>query len=164
MKKLLIIMLVLGITSAVNAAILLDGPTTINKGDTVAIGINNTDGGDYLAYLSFGYVSEGGFVLSNPRYLYPDPPIIIPPFPPEPIGDYYEFEVTLAQPQGPSTPGIQFQVDLTCLKAGVDVFVDMWDAADLSAPADSMIIHQVPEPITLALLGLGGLFLLRRRK
>lgn len=27
---------------------------------------------------------------------------------------------------------------------------------------DSIIVHQIPEPMTVALLGLGGLFLLRR--
>jgi hypothetical protein len=29
---------------------------------------------------------------------------------------------------------------------------------------DSLVIHQIPEPMTVALLGLGGLFLLRRRR
>jgi hypothetical protein len=29
---------------------------------------------------------------------------------------------------------------------------------------DMVVIHQIPEPMTVALLGLGGLFLLRRRK
>ncbi len=31
-------------------------------------------------------------------------------------------------------------------------------------PTYTMIVHQIPEPMTIALLGLGGLFLLRRRK
>jgi len=34
---------------------------------------------------------------------------------------------------------------------------------DAGAVMDSQIIHQIPEPITLALLGLGGLFLRRRK-
>jgi hypothetical protein len=42
-------------------------------------------------------------------------------------------------------------VTLTLLDAGT------WDAMD------SVTIHQIPEPITLALLGLGGLFLRRRK-
>jgi hypothetical protein len=38
------------------------------------------------------------------------------------------------------------------------------DAAGTVTVADSLIIHQIPEPMTIALLGLGGLALLRRRK
>ena len=34
---------------------------------------------------------------------------------------------------------------------------------DFATVLDSVIIHQVPEPITFALLGLGGLFLRRRK-
>lgn len=49
-----------------------------------------------------------------------------------------------------------------------DVILQLWDAPDGGAPTtllDQVIIHQVvPEPMTVALLGLGGLFLLRRRK
>jgi hypothetical protein len=167
MKKLLLLILVLGMASAANAAIILsfDDNTTLTEtdlsvGDTAVIGIYATDIYDYGAYLSFGLVSEGGFFVSNPRYLYPGPPIIIPPFPPEPIDDHYVFEVFLAFTQA---PGIQVEVDLTCLKAGVDVFVELYDAGTF-ALVDSLIIHQVPEPVTLALLGLGGLFLTRRRR
>lgn len=169
MKKLLILMLVFGMVSAANAAIMLsvDGDTSQDEIDlpvseTVTIGVFVTDTADYLAYLSFGYVSEGGFELSNPRYPWPGvPPIIIP----YPINDVIEFELSLTPPPDwILEPGIWFEVDFTCLAANVDVFVELWDAADLSAPADSLTIHQIPEPMTLALLGLGGLFLLRRRK
>jgi len=36
-------------------------------------------------------------------------------------------------------------------------------SADLAAVYDTQVIHQIPEPITFALLGLGGLFLRRRK-
>ena len=44
-----------------------------------------------------------------------------------------------------------------------DVIVQLW-TTDFSGATlvDSIIIHQVPEPVTMALLGLGGLFLRRR--
>ncbi|MHC4575644.1 MAG: PEP-CTERM sorting domain-containing protein [Planctomycetota bacterium] len=35
---------------------------------------------------------------------------------------------------------------------------------DFTTVFDTLTIHQIPEPATLALLGLGGLFLMRRRK
>ena len=63
-------------------------------------------------------------------------------------------------------------VILHCLEA-TDVIVDlhatgivMVDGVSYEASTifDSIIVHQVPEPMTGILLGLGGLFLLRRRK
>jgi len=63
---------------------------------------------------------------------------------------------------------------LTCTGAG-DVLLSLvnisqsvnedtgdWDAPVIT-PFDSQIIHQIPEPMTMALLGLGGLFLRRRK-
>ena len=43
-----------------------------------------------------------------------------------------------------------------------DVTLTLLDAASLS-PLSRVVIHQIPEPITFALLGLGGLFLRRRK-
>jgi hypothetical protein len=160
MKKLLILMLVLGMASAANAALSIVGPTEINKDDMVTIGVVSDSVTDQSAYLVFGYVSEGGFELSNPRS-----PIIPPPIPPIPTpDDTIEFELIFSQDPNPYPPGIWFEVDLTCLKAGVDVFVEMYDSASPYPLIDSLTIHQIPEPMTLALLGLGGLFVLRRRK
>jgi hypothetical protein len=47
--------------------------------------------------------------------------------------------------------------------------ITLWAADPSTAtvdqePWDTVTIHQIPEPMTVALLGLGGLFLLRRRK
>jgi len=42
--------------------------------------------------------------------------------------------------------------------------VDVLQLYDSGAVIDSIIIHQIPEPMTLSLLGLGGLALLRRRR
>jgi len=44
----------------------------------------------------------------------------------------------------------------------VDEMFQPIDAPPLYGPG--LIVHQIPEPMTIALLGLGGLFLLRRRK
>jgi hypothetical protein len=45
-----------------------------------------------------------------------------------------------------------------------DVIVTLWYGPQIGAwvPVDSVVIHQ-PEPMTIALLGLGGLFLRRRK-
>ncbi len=66
-------------------------------------------------------------------------------------------------PPTATVPGAHFLVDFHCLAVG-DVGITLY-ASNWATVLDSMIIHQtdVPEPITIGLLGLGGL-LLRRRK
>jgi len=48
-----------------------------------------------------------------------------------------------------------------------DVIVTLYDlngdTGELGSILDSVVIHQVPEPMTMALLGFGGLFLRRRK-
>ena len=51
-----------------------------------------------------------------------------------------------------------------CVREGETVINLYWDIFVEPMLVDSVTIHQVPEPMTVALLGLGGLFLLRRRK
>jgi len=41
--------------------------------------------------------------------------------------------------------------------------VDDGQGCDMMLISDTVVIHQVPEPMTMALLGLGCLFLLRRK-
>ncbi|MHC4083626.1 MAG: PEP-CTERM sorting domain-containing protein [Planctomycetota bacterium] len=157
MKKLLVLLLIIGMASAANAALSIDGPTEVNKDEPVIIAVVSDSSEDQIAYLSFGYVSEGGFELSDPRSPFPGPII------PYPSDDTIEFELIFVQPPNPIPPGNWFEVDLTCLKAGVDVFVHLIHS-DTTTLLDTLTIHQIPEPMTLALLGLGGLFVLRRRK
>ncbi len=173
MKKLLILMLVLGLTSAANAVqmISLNGRTDINEITIVApsgqvtidvyddLVANPTD--DFIVYLDIGLMSEGLYTLSNPR-LGDGAGDFPATFGQGTYGDYDDFEVNQAWAVG-SDPvaGTIFLVDLHCEGEG-DVLVELYDAG--STLIDSAVIHQIPEPMTIALLGLGGLFLRRRRK
>jgi len=165
MKKLLVLLLIIGMASAANAAIMLsvDGDTTqeeiyLLENDTAEIGVLVTDAVYYEAGLTFARVSEGGFELSNEACPW-EPPVGIPPMPPD---DFIYYAIA-PPPDWTPVPGLWFTVDLTCISAGVDVFVDLIDP-QVGALIDTLTIHQIPEPITLALLGLGGLLLLRRRR
>jgi hypothetical protein len=79
------------------------------------------------------------------------------------LGDglYY---VDLAKPVVPIPPlpeGVLIDgIALHCEGLG-DVVVTLSDGT--FTPHDSLLIKQVPEPITLALMGIGGLFLRRRK-
>lgn len=178
MKKLLVLLMVLGMASFANAAIVIsvNGDTnveeiTINASDTITVDVYNLGSGsdpiDFLAYLDFYYTSEGSYALSNAR-LGP----AAGDFPASFIGPYdngydgEEYEIDQAWAVGSSeVTGAIFLVDMHCELAGTDVIVELWDArVGFDAPVDLLTIHQVvPEPITIGLLGLGGLFLRRRK-
>lgn len=62
----------------------------------------------------------------------------------------------------PPTEGKWFDVDFHCTLEG-DVYIDLYDETGYVLE-DRILVHQVPEPMSIALLGLGGLFLHRRKK
>jgi hypothetical protein len=70
--------------------------------------------------------------------------------------DVVDISDPITQPNGLVIDGLRFHceglgdVTLTLMDLDLNVF-------------DSQVIHQIPEPITMVLLGLGGLFLRRRK-
>ena len=177
MKKLLVLMLVLGLTSAANAALSFyidgsDAGTSIEvaQGATVTIQIYSSDTSDWLAYTgmdistmsAFGSVGGEATNSTNAGTL-------------GGITPYYElgwmdgFEATTAAGSVPSEvlAGVQHSFVYTAPMSDGSTRMGIfrpatgysWDADELDVLAIT-----VPEPMTIALLGLGGLFLCRRKK
>lgn len=177
MKKLLVSLLVLAMTSSVSAEITIsiDGITgvdeyIIQQSDTITIGIYNAGSGqnsiNFLSYLDFYYKSENGYSLFNPR-LGPAAGNIPASFTGPYNGGYDNDEIEITQEWAEGSSEIIddiFLVDFYCELPDVDVYIELWDGrVGYSSPVDTLVIHQVPEPTTFLLIGLGGLFLRKGR-
>jgi hypothetical protein len=192
MKKLLILMLVLGLTSFANAGIIIsvNGVTTapnttytkvitLTPSSTITLDITNnnatnpTGPKDYTAYLDFECPSQGGFSTGTRT----KGPAAGDMSADQGIATYgsggnytgLDFaEETFVQAWAPATTelnGPMLYIPFHCEKAGVTEYLTLWDTrvGNAGTVIDTLVINQIPEPMTLTLLGLGGL-LLRRRK
>jgi len=169
MKKLLVLMLVLGLATAANAALSLsvNGDTnvteyTMNVCTTVVIDV-------YSDQASFGYecyvgitdglggMSELGEWTGNNKVYAASGQGTISRY------DHWfwdDIAITSNPDQFPILAGRHFDMEFHCTAMG-NVTIEL-QAAD-GTPVDRVLIHQIPEPVSMVLLGLGGLLLRRRR-
>ncbi len=173
MKKLLALLLVLGLASTANALVVqlsyndaIDGPenvteVTVYPSDYFEFDVHSD--GDNIAYDEWVTVSgpASGFTQANgvihaaagqdafildvgrPGYLWVE-------------------AADLSDPFDSIDPGKHFSWELHCEGPG-DVIIELRTFDDFEILQDTIIVHQIPEPASMLLLGLGGL-LLRRRK
>ncbi len=163
MKKLLVLMLVLGLASAANAVLSISvnggdpgAEITIFPFDSLVLDISSDNSVSYGVWL---YIYDGNRTLSNPT----QPPGVgdISSYLGGHYTNYNYYYVTIADSGGNVVPGTGFEVDYQA--TGIDdILIELYDQSGVTV-IDSLVIHQTPEPMTIALLGLGGLLLRRRR-
>jgi hypothetical protein len=173
-KVILVFVSVLSMASLANAGITISvdgqanpGSITISPSDTRTIGIVNTvdaDRQDFLMYLDFvaddSLYSLSGAALGAGAGDFPTTLL----GPDSIAGPAKEYTINQAWAVGTDpVSGTVMTVNLHCDATG-DITVQLWDdRVGYDAPVDQLVIHQVvPEPMTLALLGLGGLLLRRK--
>jgi hypothetical protein len=166
MNKLLILVLVLGMTSSAVAALSLvpESLTLSSAGDTGTIQVVSDADGGYGCWIGLMDLSVADYD-GDPTFLpplggpiYPD--CIMPPrYDPQWFG---EIIVASLNPNDPILAGAHININLIGVAEGVTT-LGLY-ASDGVTLLDSATITVLPEPMTIAMLGLGGLFLLRRRK
>ena len=166
MKKMLILMLVLGFASTASASLVLlsvDGATA--AGDTVQIleGATIT-----LSVISDGpdpWLMEVSTLVSGATLGLPTATAAAGGM--ADYADYsdatmWDYELATGGVISLPTAGVQWTMDLTAVAPRDSQFtVDLGEYG--AAPADSILFEVIPEPVSILLLGLGGLFLRRRK-
>ena len=169
MKKLVALLLVLGFVATANAGIILQqngtdlDEITIGVSTTISLEVNYTTVGDGVTPITVGVEDVGGdpyepsdngeitdataTSLARGAEAEEDPGVL------------WSLEPTMADPEDIDT-GVYLDFDFHCLALGDAVIVVRDGSGNIT---DSILVHQVPEPMTIALLGLGGLLLRRRR-
>jgi hypothetical protein len=185
MKKLLVLALVLSMATMASAALTLeinvsgavanqDGSYTIAPSDHLVIGITtpggvltDADQGDFVMVSNIGLGAISGGVVENSAVwwtntLADDAVAFGAPVPEGMNG--VAGSVAIMGFTIPAASLLFSGIDFHC-EANGDTVITIYQH-DWSTPGqilDSVVIHQIPEPITMTLLGLGGLFLRRRK-
>ncbi|AQT67068.1 hypothetical protein STSP2_00208 [Anaerohalosphaera lusitana] len=160
MKKLMVLALVLGIGSMAAAGLSVVAPEEIQVGDTVTVQIVSDDGLQYDGYIS---VDLGGAAVWSGDDTMTD--ITVPASTTTFYGTYgdgsfWAFTNSDTSVTDALTPGTGFEFGLTGAAEGTATLT-LYNSG--FSPISTSTVNVVPEPMTLGLLGIGGLFLRRRK-
>lgn len=164
MKKLLTLILVLGMASMASAGISL----VIVAPDTVGIESDNDvpwsaviGWSSHLEVIADGFTPEGtgGLTQSNELGIWNGADLGLPQ-----LGSVYLKQLAPAgTPTDMTEPGIQYKVQFAGVKIGYeDMGLGRIDLITEDLGKIVQTLYVIPEPATMLLLGLGGLFLRRK--
>lgn len=163
MKKMLILMLVLGMTSIASAALSLSpDPTVIGAvGQKATIQVISDVDGAYSLWIELVDLTVAGYDAA-PTFTPGGNPNGNSAMNPYDAHWYGEVFVASTDPGNPIVAGAHININLVGVAKGV-TSVNIYDPSGAQL-LDSAVVNVLPEPMTIALMGLGGLFMLRRRK
>jgi len=163
MRELSIVALVLGMASTAGAALSLGGDTIVGAHETAIVTVISDDTSNWTGYIGYDHTIVGvsGCVATSNAG---EDAVVTP----DPYGYFGWYEIRAADDSEPFDsvqPGVHFEISVYGYVLGDTYTIELY-ASDWATLLDSWYVHRVaiPEPLTVALLGLGGLFLLRRRK
>ena len=161
MRKLLMLVLVLAVGSVANAGLSIVVPAEVSVGDVVTIQVVSDDTLQYDAYIQMQ--ANGLAAWDATRIM----PITVPAaglvYYGEAMAGWDTYKIVNSDPsvsEIPREPGVGFEFDVLALAEGTVDF-GLFDSG--FGPLQNATLTIVPEPMTLALLGIGGLFLRRRK-
>jgi hypothetical protein len=162
MKKLLILMLVLGITSTASAVLTWSVSTVdVEPGASIVVQLVSSDADPFdpkwVGQEPSG-IAEITSILALPAAT-PDSIVLDPTA--TGYAGWWTVNTLDLNPPSDIIAGAQYDVTIT---AGMTADVSTAFDSDSYGTNDVLTVNVIPEPMTIALLGLGGLFLLRRRK
>ncbi len=168
MKRLVALLLVFGMASTANAVFLqVDGITTdnaeIGEGVTSVITVVSEDASSWLGYI---IIEEGGTgILSDVTPLNAAGNLAsTEPYVEAGWGAGYQLTTGMSPGSAmPIAAGSQFNVNYSGGTLGQTAKISLFIDPEYQTPVASVDVSIVPEPMTIALLSLGALFIRRRR-
>jgi hypothetical protein len=174
MKKLLVLLVVLSVATIANAGLkisvdgVVDGPDPILlPSQTVSIDIfsdGQTNSADSFIMMMTGPATldiSNAVNVINPPGAPASIFFIEDPESPFYGGVFFDFSIVEVPPPNLPAGVIADNIILHCDDVGEVMLTIM--GLEVAGELDTQIIQQIPEPMTLGLLGLGGLFLRRRK-